>query len=199
LLFVWGCVLYTGFDITDADWDDKFWIFFITMGALLISIPLAIKLMAAKTTNEVRNVLKRLCDDESNKYPQMSFQVRFETVIMGGGMGQDKSPGFKTFNYIEVNMAPSAMPQNPVPGQLPGIPFMPMMGMATATGADIGGVYGGAMVAPPPPPTAPVVPAPAGGGAPQTATERLVQLAAIKGMLSEDEYNVKRQEILNSL
>lgn len=190
LMFIWTCVQFSTFSLTSSTSDDRWWIFFCIIGGLAIFVPLFIGLKMKKVTLEVKNVIKRICDEASNKYPQMSFQISFETVLISGGGGRGREPGFKTFNYIGVNMAPSALPQQPVPGQFPGIP-LPMMAA--------GGVYGGmpAMVVPPPAsaPDASV----ASTGEAKSAVERLKELEAIKKMISEEDYQKKKAQILDCL
>jgi uncharacterized membrane protein len=197
LMFIWTCVMYSSFERTSASWDDSFWVWWIVIGGLTLFVPLFVLLKVKRVTFQVANELKRLCDAESNKYPQIQFQVRFEAVLMGGGGGAlqaGRDVGFKTFNYIEIQMAPSAMPQNPVAGQYTGVPI-PMV--AAAGNGMVGGVYGGGV------PMA-TIPSPAanggdGGGGAKTAAERFAELQALKPMLSDDEYKAKKAEILNSL
>ena len=195
LMFIWTLVQYANFDATDYSWDDNFWVWWMVIGGLIVFVPLFCSLRISQVTNQVKNELKRLCDAESNKYPQIQFQVRFEAVLLGGGggYGHGRQPGFKTFNYIEIQMAPSALPQNPVQGQFPGIP-VPMM--ATAPGM-VGGVYGGTHLQVP---TGVATTDAAGqSGEPKSAAQRLAELETLKPMLSPQEYAAKKAEILDSL
>jgi len=77
-----------------------------------------------KVSFEVRNAMKRVCDEDSNKYPLMTFQIRFESTLVGGSGAGEGDAHVRTYNFIEVEMAPSAVPTKPVEGQFTGIPMM---------------------------------------------------------------------------
>ena len=117
-LFVGGLVLYTSnsddddeetntdSELNDDD-DDYFWTFFVAIGCLVILVPLGLKVLNGIITHKVRHTIQSICDDYSKKYPFLSFRIQFESMVLGiGQFGNNKRPssGYRTSNYIEVNI-----------------------------------------------------------------------------------------------
>ena len=179
IFFIWACVSFANVDSISSTDYDSWWIYFLVMGGLVIFVPLFLKVYMTKKTHEIKNALKRVCDEESSKYPQMTFQLRFETFI-GLGRGNSKNNvNAKTFNYLEVIVAMTAMPQKPVAGQFVGVTqqvFTPVIQVPSAQGGDV---------------------EVAGGNS--SPTERLAELENIRGMLSAEQYEKKKQQIIDSL
>jgi len=187
LLFVWGAIAYTNFDY--SDWNsDNFYIFFFIAFGIAVLVPLFSRVKISKVANAVKNKMKRTCDEYSNEYPLLAFQIKFDSVLIGGGGGDRGDHQYKTFNYIGIEMAPNAVPTAPVAGQFTGIP---MMGMGPG-GTGIGIMTPGVVTGP-----APAPPADTGDG--KSAAVRLQELNQLKELLSEEEYAEKKQQILDSV
>jgi hypothetical protein len=180
IFFIWACVSYANLENNSSSNEyDSWWIYIVVIGGLLIFVPLFLKLYSTQKTHAIKNALKRVCDEESSKYPQMTFQLRFETFL-GFGKGNSKNNvNARTFNYLEVIVAMTAMPQKPVAGQFMGVTqqvFTPVIQVPSAQEGDVE----------------------VGGGS-RSAAERLADLENIRGVLSAEQYEQKKQQILDSL
>mmetsp|Transcript_34717 Transcript_34717/g.75984 ORF Transcript_34717/g.75984 Transcript_34717/m.75984 type:complete len:250 (+) Transcript_34717:92-841(+) len=131
-----------------------------------------------KSTNALKG-LEAVCEDISKQYSQLSFHVRFDYILYGrygGGYHgnqyhRNNGPHTMTTNYIEVSVADvEAASAVPTYGDGGlGAPSAPPLVTASLAGEE------------------------------KSAAERLRDLDEIRGMLSQEEYDRKRKEILDSV
>eukprot|EP00562_Extubocellulus_spinifer_P010824 CAMPEP_0178497212 /NCGR_PEP_ID=MMETSP0696-20121128/14559_1 /TAXON_ID=265572 /ORGANISM="Extubocellulus spinifer, Strain CCMP396" /LENGTH=249 /DNA_ID=CAMNT_0020125605 /DNA_START=14 /DNA_END=763 /DNA_ORIENTATION=+ len=131
-----------------------------------------------KSTNALKG-LEAVCEDISKQYSQLSFHVRFDYILYVVKAADitaistivNNGPHTMTTNYIEVSVADvEAASAVPTYGDGGlGAPSAPPLVTASLAGEE------------------------------KSAAERLRDLDEIRGMLSQEEYDRKRKEILDSV
>ena len=140
---------------------------------------------ASRKSGEARNEMKKVCEETSAMHPGISFHIRDQMVFMGysrrnygnnnngyGGYNSGYDANYSHTNYIEVYVTDGTAPA-----------------ATTATG-----VY----IPPTSMPSAPPVVAAVAEGI-KSPQERMRELEGMRSMLTEDEYQAKRAEILSDV
>lgn len=162
---------------------------FLIIGAVVMFAGFGILMcVAVKSRNSISAGMRKVCDETSARHPGVSFHVRYESRLWSsGGYGYyDDGYGHhhhhnnvhvSTTEYIEVYVADAATNNNL---QVP---------LVTAT------------VAPSVPPKTYYDPEAALGSGEQkkTPAERMRELEQMKGLLSDEEYQRKRAEIMSDV
>lgn len=164
---------------------------FIVLGLLMVFVPAAVGCYTAKMATEQSNIIKadlqRVVNEESERRYEVSFHLREEvyTTFEYHSGTEHRSGGYRpvqhSLYYIEcvINSTVSAATV-PLGAEVVETTFAAPVApsafdtLAAETGASTG--YGK-----------------------KSAVERLQELEAVKGMLSENEYNQKRSAILATL
>lgn len=140
---------------------------------------------ASRKSGEARNAMKKVCEETSAMHPGISFHIRDQMVFMGysrrnygnnnNGYGGTYNSGYDAnyshTNYIEVYVTDGTTP--------------------TATGVQ-------GYLAPTSMPSAPPVVMAEVEGV-KSPQERMRELEGMRPMLTEDEYQAKRAEILSDV
>ena len=137
------------------------------------------QLYAKKRVHNVLQGLETICEDTSKQYSQLSFQVRFDYILraVGGGYNGNQSnhnSGLIALNYIEVNVTD--------------IEASSVVSAYSYGDAGLGG-----------PSAFPLVAESLLGGEQKSAAVRLRDLDEMRGMLSQEEYDRKKKDILDSV
>lgn len=166
---------------------------------------MAFVMMSART--KISSGLRKVCDEKSAKHPDVSFHVRYETRLWGNGYGYGGGGGgygggyyggnndvhVSTTEYIEVYVNNTAANTTTTT-----IPTVNAVSATPAVQAYVVGV-------PSAPPKAdivdPEIPVVGGGGQQKkrSAEERMRELEGMKSLLTEEEYQRKRAEILSDV
>ena len=126
---------------------------------------------SAAATRKMSEGLRKVCDDASTMHPDISFHVRYEHYIWGSRRDANVS----TTNYIEVYVSNNASAAAPiVQGYV--APSAPALSAVAVVEPDID-VEGGK----------------------KTPAERMDDLDQMRGLLTDDEYQAKRAEILSDV
>ena len=171
---------------------------------------MAFVMMSART--KISSGLRKVCDETSAKHPDLSFHVRYETRIWGmngygygggygggGYYGGNRDVHVSTTEYIEVYVNNTAA--NNTTTTTATATTIPTVNAVSATPAVQAYVVG----VPSAPPKAdivdPEIPVVSGGGQPKkrSAEERMRELEGMKSLLTEEEYQRKRAEILSDV
>ena len=156
---------------------------FVIGGVLMVAGTCGSSVYASRKSGEARNAMKKVCEETSAMHPGISFHIRDQMVFMGysrrnynndNGYGYNSGydANYSHTNYIEVYVTDGTTP-------------------ATA------GVQG--YLAPTSLPSAPPVVAAVAEGVVKSPQERMRELEGMRGMLTEDEYQAKRAEILSDV
>ena len=138
---------------------------------------------ASRKSGEARNEMKKVCEETSAMHPGISFHIRDQMVFMGysrRNYGNNDGYGYNSgydanyshTNYIEVYVTDGTSP--------------------AATGVQ-------GYLAPTSIPSAPPVVAAVAEGVVKSPQERMRELEGMRSMLTEDEYQAKRAEILSDV
>jgi len=176
--------------------DERFWIFMLTTAGFIVIGGIAVTVWGKKKAFEVRAALRRVCDDVSAEHPHVSFHVKFEAFTLFRG----REANTMVLNYIEVNIkdpeggggaGPQVVVNINTPGATTEVEDAQTEEAATTAVPVVKGM---------------VIPEQAvdneedcgndNAEESRTAAERLAQLEGLKGILTEEEYNEKRKEIL---
>ena len=166
---------------------------------------MAFVMMSART--KISSGLRKVCDETSAKHPDVSFHVRYETRLWGNGYGYGGGYGggyyggnndvhVSTTEYIEVYVNNTAA--NNTTATTTTIPTVNAVSATPAVQAYVVGV-------PSAPPKAdivdPEIPVVGGEGQQKkrSAEERMRELDGMKSLLTEEEYQRKRAEILSDV
>ena len=145
--------------------------------------------VASKTSNSISKELRKACDEMSARHVGISFHVRYESRLWssgyGGYGGYDDGYGYhrndlhvSTTQYIEVYVADAGNNNLEVP-------------IVTATTV--------APSAPPKPYYDPEAALGSDGQKKKSPAERMRELDQMKGLLSDEEYQRKRAEIMSDV
>lgn len=165
-------------------------------------------MMSART--KISSGLRKVCDEISAKHPDVSFHVRYETRLWGmNGYGYGGGGGYyggnndvhlSTTEYIEVYVNNTAA--NNTTATTAAASTIPTVNAVSATPAVQAYVVG----VPSAPPKAdivdPEIPVVGGSGQQKkkrSAEERMRELEGMKSLLTEEEYQRKRAEILSDV
>ena len=171
---------------------------------------MAFVMMSART--RISSGLRKVCDETSAKHPDVSFHVRYETRIWGvngygygggygggGYYGGNRHVHVSTTEYIEVYVNNTAANNTTATTAATAIPTVNAVSATPAVQAYVVGV-------PSAPPKAdivdPEIPVVSGGisqGKKRSAEERMRELEGMKSLLTEEEYQRKRAEILSDV
>ena len=138
--------------------------------ALLVGVQCVVARVAASKAQEVLSKMRVVCDEASAQHPTLSFHCKDEIHAYGRRNGRV----IRT-NYVEVSVGGGAVVAPAV------------VASAVAVAADV-------IV-----PMQPVQVAAAVTAQPLSAAERLKNLDDIRSMLSREEYEAKRKEIIGSM
>lgn len=160
-------------------------------------------MMSARS--KISSGLRKVCDETSAKHPDVSFHVRYETRLWGNGYGYGGFAGgnnrdvhVSTTEYIEVYVNNTAANNTTATTAATTIPTVNAVSATPAVQAYVVGV-------PSAPPKAdivdPEIPVDGGGGhqKKRSAEERMRELEGMKSLLTEEEYQRKRAEILSDV
>jgi len=165
---------------------------------LFFSFPLGIfcvsKRAFASVAGELRKVmtdLEEVCERESARRHDVSFHVRAQTF--GGGGNNNRG---RQINYIECSVGNAGSGAGAVnameAGQAPPVAYPvgdPDINVSASAAPATTSIFSSLALGGSAQPTAPTI---------STAT-RLQELEGIKSLLTEEEYNTKKQDILNSI
>jgi len=144
------------------------------LGPLILMIGMmGTQCWAASRGRAAMREVEAVCEDISKQYSALSFHVRFEYIVYGRYGGYNHYSN--SHNYRSTNT--HTRTTNYIEVNVADVESRGDMGIASA----------------PPLVTASVL------GTEKSAAERLVELDNIRGMLSDEEYDRKRKEILDSL
>ena len=157
---------------------------FVIGGVLMVAGTCGSSVYASRKSGEARNAMKKVCEETSAMHPGISFHIRDQMVFMGysrrnynnnNGYGYNSGydANYSHTNYIEVYVTDGTTP-------------------AAATTAT--GVY----IPPTSMPSAPPVVMAEVEGV-KSPQERMRELEGMRPMLTEDEYQAKRAEILSDV
>ena len=164
---------------------------FIVLGLLMVFVPAAVGCYTAKMATEQSNIIKadlqRVVNEESERRYEVSFHLREEvyTTFEYHSGTEHRSGGYRpvqhSLYYIEcvINSTVSAA--------------------TVPLGAEVVETSYATPVAPSAFDTLAAETGASAGYGQKSAVERLQELEAVKGMLSENEYNQKRSAILATL
>ena len=158
-------------------------IFFIIGGVVLFVGFGILTCVMIKSKNSISSGLRKVCDQYSARLPGVSFHVRYESRLWSSGYsGYHSDVHVSTTEYIEVYVAPSDTTTNVVvePPIAQAIP-VPVPSAPTLTDDPEVALGGGR------------------GGEKKSAAERMRELDRMKGLLTEDEYQRKRAEIMSDV
>lgn len=171
---------------------------------------MAFVMMSART--KISSGLRKVCDETSAKHPDVSFHVRYETRLWGmngygyggggyyggGYHGGNSNVHMSTTEYIEVYVNNTAANNTTATTAATTIPTVNAVSATPAVQAYVVGV-------PSAPPKAdivdPEIPVVGDGGQQKkrSAEERMRELEGMKSLLTEEEYQRKRAEILSDV
>lgn len=147
------------------------------VGPLILMVGLmGTQCWAASRGRAAMREVEAVCEDISKQYSALSFHVRFQYIVYGRYGGSTYYAG-NNHNHHH-HRGTSTHTTNYIEVNIADVESRGDMGIASA----------------PPLVTASLV-----GGTEKSAAERLSELDNIRGMLSEEEYERKRKEILDSL
>lgn len=185
--------LITGLSVSFGAGSSRFTIFplFIVLGLLMVGIPAGIGCYTVRMTTEESNAIKadlqRVVNEESERKYQVSFHLREEvyTTFVHHSGTEHRSGGYRpvqsSLYYIEcvINSTVSAA--------------------TVPLGAEVVESTFATPVAPSAFDTLAVEAGVSTGYGQKSAVKRLEELEAVKGMMSENEYNQKKSAILATL
>lgn len=155
---------------------------------------IAIKCTQVRTqaqAKEVLSELERVCGDTSNKFSSLSFHVRMEYIVVGRS---NSNNNVQSTNHIEVSIA------NPEVGaSAAGVPAFGLEASSEAYPAS--SPYFPAASSPYVPAAYPITVPIVSTSAVQhkSLAERLGDLEGLKGIISTEEYERKRKDILDGI
>jgi hypothetical protein len=141
--------------------------------------------------SKISTGLRKVCDETSSRHAGISFHVRYETRFWGYGGGYNDNVHVQTHEYIEVYVSNAARTNTYNNNN----DVIPTVNAVSATPPPVQAYVVGVPTAPP---KAEVIQS-ATIVAKKSPEERMRELEGMKSLLTEEEYQRKRAEILSDV
>jgi hypothetical protein len=151
---------------------------FVVPASMVIAVCSVIN--AAAKSSKALGDMNRICKEASDRHPSLTFRFKFEeyhygpSAIYSFRSSGRRRPRTQTDHYIEVSLDEETVVPTAVPTAVPTVEAIVL-------------------------PSEPISASASEGGTAQTAQDRMNALESVKHLLSEEEYERKRAEIIASI